>query len=296
MGRRSSGPRRRQVRQEGDRRQAQRARAGPRAATSRPPLASSTARSASSKALRGPRRTSPPQRQRATHAREGGRRRMIAEVVGAGPASRSHASSRASARNCSAWRATRRRVVGQDEALKAVANAVRRALGPERPQPAHRQFLFLGPTGVGKTETCKAPPSSSSTRRGDDPRRHERVHGEARGRAASSAHPRLRRLRGRRRAHRGHPPPALRRRPARRDREGPSRRLQHPPAGARRRTPDRRPGTHRRLQEHDRRHDEQLRQQRHDPGTRRERAEDWEIDAAVRDLLRRAPPGSPPTR
>jgi ATP-dependent Clp protease ATP-binding subunit ClpB len=50
-----------------------------------------------------------------------------------------------------------KRVVGQDEALKAVANAVRRArsgLGdPNRPIGS---FLFLGPTGVGKTETCKA--------------------------------------------------------------------------------------------------------------------------------------------
>ena len=49
------------------------------------------------------------------------------------------------------------RVVGQDEALKAVSNAVRRArsgLGDQnRPVGS---FLFLGPTGVGKTETCKA--------------------------------------------------------------------------------------------------------------------------------------------
>ncbi len=50
-----------------------------------------------------------------------------------------------------------RRVIGQDEALRAVADAVRRAragLGdPNRPIGS---FLFLGPTGVGKTETCKA--------------------------------------------------------------------------------------------------------------------------------------------
>ncbi len=50
-----------------------------------------------------------------------------------------------------------RRVIGQDEALKAVSNAVRRSragLGdPNRPIGS---FLFLGPTGVGKTETCKA--------------------------------------------------------------------------------------------------------------------------------------------
>jgi ATP-dependent Clp protease ATP-binding subunit ClpB len=50
-----------------------------------------------------------------------------------------------------------RRVVGQDHALQAVADAVRRSragLGdPNRPIGS---FLFLGPTGVGKTETCKA--------------------------------------------------------------------------------------------------------------------------------------------
>ncbi|MBQ0715490.1 ATP-dependent chaperone ClpB [Paraperlucidibaca wandonensis] len=49
------------------------------------------------------------------------------------------------------------RVVGQDEAVKAVANAVRRSRAgltdPDRPSGS---FLFLGPTGVGKTELCKA--------------------------------------------------------------------------------------------------------------------------------------------
>ncbi|HEY6432047.1 MAG TPA: ATP-dependent chaperone ClpB [Acetobacteraceae bacterium] len=51
----------------------------------------------------------------------------------------------------------RRRVVGQDEALKAVANAVRRArAGLQDPSRPIGSFLFLGPTGVGKTETCKA--------------------------------------------------------------------------------------------------------------------------------------------
>jgi ATP-dependent Clp protease ATP-binding subunit ClpB len=50
-----------------------------------------------------------------------------------------------------------RRVIGQSHALKAVSDAVRRSragLGdPNRPIGS---FLFLGPTGVGKTETCKA--------------------------------------------------------------------------------------------------------------------------------------------
>ena len=51
----------------------------------------------------------------------------------------------------------RRRVVGQEEALKAVANAVRRArAGLQDPNRPIGSFLFLGPTGVGKTELTKA--------------------------------------------------------------------------------------------------------------------------------------------
>ena len=51
----------------------------------------------------------------------------------------------------------RKRVVGQEEALVAVANAVRRArAGLQDPNRPIGSFLFLGPTGVGKTELCKA--------------------------------------------------------------------------------------------------------------------------------------------
>ncbi|MBK8176306.1 MAG: ATP-dependent chaperone ClpB [Rhodospirillales bacterium] len=51
----------------------------------------------------------------------------------------------------------RSRVVGQEEALVAVANAVRRArAGLQDPNRPTGSFLFLGPTGVGKTELCKA--------------------------------------------------------------------------------------------------------------------------------------------
>jgi ATP-dependent Clp protease ATP-binding subunit ClpB len=51
----------------------------------------------------------------------------------------------------------RRRVVGQEEALLAVANAVRRArAGLQDPNRPIGSFLFLGPTGVGKTELTKA--------------------------------------------------------------------------------------------------------------------------------------------
>ena len=51
----------------------------------------------------------------------------------------------------------RRRVVGQEEALRRVANAVRRSrAGLSDPNRPIGSFLFLGPTGVGKTELTKA--------------------------------------------------------------------------------------------------------------------------------------------
>ena len=75
-----------------------------------------------------------------------------------GPAFRSRACSRASARSCCAWRrcwssawsaSTRR--------SKAVADAIRRSrAGLSDPNRPSGSFLFLGPTGVGKTELCKA--------------------------------------------------------------------------------------------------------------------------------------------
>ncbi len=53
--------------------------------------------------------------------------------------------------------ALHRRVVGQDEAVHAVADAIRRArAGLSDPNRPNGSFLFLGPTGVGKTELCKA--------------------------------------------------------------------------------------------------------------------------------------------
>jgi ATP-dependent Clp protease ATP-binding subunit ClpB len=49
------------------------------------------------------------------------------------------------------------RVIGQDEALAAVSNAVRRArAGLQDPNRPVGSFIFLGPTGVGKTETARA--------------------------------------------------------------------------------------------------------------------------------------------
>ncbi len=49
------------------------------------------------------------------------------------------------------------RVIGQDEAVVAVSNAIRRSrAGLADPKRPNGSFLFLGPTGVGKTELCKA--------------------------------------------------------------------------------------------------------------------------------------------
>jgi len=53
--------------------------------------------------------------------------------------------------------AVARRVVGQEEAVRAVANAIRRSrAGLSDPNRPNGSFLFLGPTGVGKTELTKA--------------------------------------------------------------------------------------------------------------------------------------------
>ena len=50
-----------------------------------------------------------------------------------------------------------RRIVGQDEAVTAVAKAIRRGrVGLKDPKRPIGSFIFLGPTGVGKTELCKA--------------------------------------------------------------------------------------------------------------------------------------------
>ena len=154
------------------------------------------------------------------------------------------------------------RMVGQDEAVKAVADAVRRSrAGLQDPNRPIGSFLFLGPTGVGKTELAKALAEflfDSEGRRG--PPRHERVRRAAQRRPADRGPAGLRRLRGGRTPDRGDPPPALCRGPPRRDREGPPRRLQRPAPGPRRRPPDRRPGADGGLPQHRDHHDLEPRQ------------------------------------
>ena len=49
------------------------------------------------------------------------------------------------------------RVIGQDEAISAISRAIRRArAGLKDPKRPIGSFIFLGPTGVGKTELCRA--------------------------------------------------------------------------------------------------------------------------------------------
>ena len=149
------------------------------------------------------------------------------------------------------------RVVGQDEAVRAVSNAIRRSrAGLSDPHRPIGSFLFLGPTGVGKTELARALAEFLF----DDDRAMVRIdmseymekHTVSR---LVGAPPGLRRLRGGRPADRGRAPPALRGGAARRDREGPPRRLQHPAAGPGGRPAHRRPGPHGRLHQHRADHD-----------------------------------------
>jgi ATP-dependent Clp protease ATP-binding subunit ClpB len=82
------------------------------------------------------------------------------------------------------------RVVGQDEAVTAVANAIRRSrAGSADPDRPIGSFLFLGPTGVGKTELARRWPIPVRRRAGDGSHRHGRVHGEALGQSPDRCAP-----------------------------------------------------------------------------------------------------------
>ena len=157
-----------------------------------------------------------------------------------------------------------KRVIGQDEAVKAVAEAVIRARsGLKDPQRPIGSFIFLGPTGVGKTELARALAEILF----DDERSLIRIdmseYQEKHTVVRLIAPAGLRWLRGGRPVDRSRAPPAVLRDPVRRDREGAPRRLQRPPANPRRRPADRRAGAHGRFQEHDCHHDLEHRQPAH---------------------------------
>ena len=131
---------------------------------------------------------------------------------------------------------------------------------PEGPQAAHRLIHLPGPHRGGE-DRAGARPGRVPVRRREraGPDRHERVHGEVRRVAPGGRAAGLRGLRGGRPADRGGAPPAVPGGALRRDREGPSGRLQRPAPAAGRRPPDRCPGADRGLQEHGRDHDQQHR-------------------------------------
>jgi ATP-dependent Clp protease ATP-binding subunit ClpB len=141
------------------------------------------------------------------------------------------------------------RVVGQDEAVQLVADAIIRARSGIK-SPLSR------PHGCGQDRAREDARGCPLRHRGEHgPRGHERVPGAAHRQSTRRRPTRLRRLRGRRPADRGNTPQTLLGDLARRDREGPCRRVQHPPPGPGRRALDRLPGPHRGLPQHRGHHD-----------------------------------------
>ena len=132
---------------------------------------------------------------------------------------------------------------GQDAAIDAVSDALSASHARAcRTRTAHRSFVFLGPTGVGKTRAAKARGFTVRLRRAIvrlDMSEYMEKHTVSR---LVGAPPGVRRLRRGRAADRGGPAPSLPRDPARRDREGAQRRVQRAASAARRRAPDGRPG------------------------------------------------------
>ena len=149
------------------------------------------------------------------------------------------------------------RVIGQDEAIDAVSDAIRRArAGLKDPNRPIGSFIFLGPTGVGKTELAQALAEFMF----DDEDAMVRLDmSEYQERHTVSRHDRraarLRRLRRGRPADGGGAPPPVPGGPVRRDREGAPGGVQRAAADAGRRPPDGRPRPHGGLPQHGRHHD-----------------------------------------
>ena len=138
------------------------------------------------------------------------------------------------------------RIVGQDEAVRLVADAIIRARsGIKDPRRADRVVHLPRPHRRRQDRTGQDPGGGPVRHRGEhDPHRHERVPGAAHRQPPGRRAARIRRLRGRRAAHRGGPAQAVLRGAVRRGGEGALGRLQHAAAGPGRRQAHRRPGPH----------------------------------------------------
>ena len=154
-----------------------------------------------------------------------------------------------------------KRIIGQNNALKAVSQAIRRTrAGLKDPKRPSGSFIFLGPSGVGKTETAKA---LAEFLFGDESctgaAGHVRVHGKAHREPARRFSSGLCGLRGRRPADRSRTAEAVLGRTFRRDRKGAPGRVQCPAPDPRGWAAYRRPGPDGGLQEHRHNHDLQPR-------------------------------------
>src|ERR1700731_3554769 len=119
-----------------------------------------------------------------------------------------------------------KRLVGQDDAVKVVSQAVRRARAGLK--DAKRLLHVPRPNGSGQDRAGALAGRIPLRQRGrDHPPRHERVHGAPFNGAPGGIPARLCRVRRRRSAHRGRGTPPVLGRALRRDREGPSRSVQH---------------------------------------------------------------------
>ena len=115
-------------------------------------------------------------------------------------------------RSSSTWRAScTSGSSARRSAVTAVSQSIRRTrAGLKDPKRPSGSFIFLGPTGVGKTELAKTLAEFLfGDDNGADHARHVGVHGEAHGQPARRLASRLRRLRGGRPAHRGRAPQAV---------------------------------------------------------------------------------------
>ena len=139
------------------------------------------------------------------------------------------------------------RVVGQDEAVGAISNAIRRARGRAlRSETSQRIVPLPRPHRGGQDRAHSRTRGVPVRLRGrDDPDGHVRIHGEALGRAPHRRSAGVRRIRGRGIPDRGNPAPPLVGGASRRSGKGPLRRLQRAAPGARGRTADGRTRTHR---------------------------------------------------
>ena len=150
-----------------------------------------------------------------------------------------------------------KRVVGQEEAIKALSRAIRRTrAGLKDPKRPSGSFIFLGPTGVGKTELAKTLAEflfdDEDALIQLDMSEYMEKHTVSR---LVGLAPRLRRLRRGRTADRGGAAQAVLGGALRRGGEGPPRRVQRAAADPRGRPAHRRPGTVGGLQEHRADHD-----------------------------------------